>query len=111
CDHTRVATLAHRFDLKLENSLNEFVWGLTDPIAHHQKDIWGAPGEPVEELDFTNDPAARFVCAVQETLGTPQTADYHTDANDSRNFVYYPPERALPYLAGNLTVYPRSARF
>ena len=35
----------------------------------------------------------------------------HTDANDSRNFVFYFQEHALPYLAGNLTVYPPHARF
>ncbi|HLK20847.1 MAG TPA: hypothetical protein VKT81_17970, partial [Bryobacteraceae bacterium] len=40
-----------------------------------------------------------------------QKADYPTDANDSRNFVFYHQEHALPYLAGNLTVYPRDARF
>jgi hypothetical protein len=111
CDHTRVATLAHRFDLKLENSLQEFVWGLTDPVAHHQAKTWGAPEEQVEELDFVNDPAAKYVRALCQTLESPQESDYESDANDARNFVYYPPERALPYLAGNLTVYPRNARF
>ena len=44
-------------------------------------------------------------------LGRPTAADYPTDANDSRNFVFYHQEHALPYLAGNLTVYPRDARF
>ena len=111
CDHTRVATLAHRADLKLDNSLQEFVWDLIDPVARHQADTWGAPRESIEELDFTNDPAARYVCAVEHTLGAPQQGPYLTDCNDARNFVFYPPERALPYLAANFTVYPRAARF
>ena len=111
CDHTRVATLAHRADLKLDNSLQEFVWDLTDPVAHHQAETWGAPLEPIEELDFAIDPSARYLCAAESALGDPQQAPYFTDCNDARNFVYYPPERALSYLAANLTVYPRGARF
>lgn len=111
CDHTRVATLAHRADLKLDNSLQEFVWDLTDPVARHQAETWGAPQEAIEELDFTNDPAARYLCAVERALGAPQQTPYFTDCNDARNFVYYPPERALPYLAANFTVYAGEARF
>jgi len=111
CDHTRVATLAHRADLKLDNSLQEFVWDVTDPVAHHQADTWGAPEERIEELDFAQDPPARYLCAVEHALGAPQQAPYFTDCNDARNFVYYPAERALPYLAANFTVYPREARF
>jgi hypothetical protein len=111
CDHTRVATLAHRLDIKLENNLQEFVYGIEDPVAHHQAETWGAPNEPIEELDFANDPAARFSCALEQSLGAPQTADYHSDANDLRNYVWYRQEHALPYVAGNLTVYPRTARF
>lgn len=111
CDHTRVATLAHRADLKLDNSLQQFVWDLTDPVARHQAETWGAPEESIEELDFAHDPAARYLCAVERALGGPQRTPYFTDCNDARNFVYYPPERALPYLAANFTVYPREARF
>ena len=66
CDHTRVATLAHRLDIKLENNLDEFVYGVVDPVAHHQADTWGVPDEPIEELDFTNDPQARFVARSNE---------------------------------------------
>lgn len=111
CDHTRVATLAHRLDIKLENNLNEFVFGLEDPIAHHQGDTWGAPGEPVEELDFSSDPQARFTAALETALGAPQQDDYLADSNDLRNFVAYHAAHVLPHLAGNLTTYPRSARF
>jgi hypothetical protein len=111
CDHTRVSTLAHHSDLKLDNSLQEFVWDLTDPVARHQTATWGAPGEPIEELDFANDPAVRYVCAVERTLAAPQEAPYNTDCNDARNFVYYPERHTLPYLAANFTVYPRDARF
>lgn len=111
CDHTRVATLAHRLDIKLENNLQEFVYGVDDPVARHQADNWGVPNEPIEELDFTNDPQARFACALELSLGAAQPADYHSDANDLRNYVWYQPEHALPYLAGNLTVYPPDARF
>jgi len=111
CDHTRVATLAHRLDIKLENNLQEFVYGVEDPVAHHQAETWGAPNEEIEELDFSNGPAARYVCALERTVGSPQTADYLSDANEARNFVFYAPEHALPYVAGNLTVYPPEARF
>lgn len=111
CDHTRVATLAHRLDIKLENNLQEFVYGLEDPVAHHQGETWGVPEEPIEEVDFSNGPQARFVYALERTLCAPQKNDYHSDANDSRNFVYYHPEHVLPYVAGNLTVYNPAARF
>ncbi len=111
CDHTRVATLAHRLDIKLENNLQEFVFGVEDPVAHHQAKTWGVPDEKIEELDFANDPQARFVCALERTLTTPQPHDYLSDANEARNFVYYHPEHVLPYVAGNLTVYPSDARF
>jgi len=111
CDHTRVATLAHRLDIKLENSLQEFVYGVDDPVAHHQASTWGAPNEQIEEVDFANGVQARFICALECTLPAPQAHDYPSDANDSRNFVYYQPEHVLPYVAGNLTVYPAEARF
>jgi hypothetical protein len=111
CDHTRVATLAHRLDIKIENNPQEFVYGVQDAVAHHQAETWGVPGEPVEELDFANDPQARFVSALERTLGGAQSGAYLSDANDCRNFVYYRQEHALPYVAGNLTVYPRDARF
>ncbi len=111
CDHTRVATLAHRLDIKLENNLQEFVFGLEDPVAHHQALTWGAPTEPIEELDFAADPPARFITALEAALGSPQTADYLADSNDLRNFVTYHAEHVLPHLAGNLTTYPRTARF
>ncbi|HYL39350.1 MAG TPA: hypothetical protein VEV17_25750 [Bryobacteraceae bacterium] len=111
CDHTRVATLAHRLDIKLENSLQQFVYSVEDPVAHHQAETWGAPGEVIEELDFTHDPAARFVCALEHTLSTPSEWAYQSNANDLRNYVFYQQEHALPYVAGNLTVYPPEARF
>jgi hypothetical protein len=111
CDHTRVATPLHQMDIKLENNLQQFVWDCEEAVAQHQAETWGAPDEPVEEVDFTNGPPARYICALQRTLGGPQPADYPTDANDARNFVFYHQEHALPYLAGNLTVYPPDARF
>jgi hypothetical protein len=111
CDHTRVATLAHHSDLKLDNSLQEFVWDVKDPVARHQADSWGAPDETIEELDFAYDPAARYICALERTLAPPQAEPYYADCNDARNFVYYPHRHALPYLAANFTVYPRDARF
>ncbi|HEY1496639.1 MAG TPA: hypothetical protein VGF49_18925, partial [Candidatus Solibacter sp.] len=111
CDHTRVATLAHRMDLKLENNIQVFAFDLEDPIARHQAETWGAPGEPVEELDFRDDPQVRFTGALETTLGAPQQADYLADANDVQNFVAYHAAHVLPHLAGNLTTYPRTARF
>jgi hypothetical protein len=111
CDHTRVATSAHRLDLKLENNLQEFVYGVEDPVAHHQAETWGVPDERIEELDFVSGAAARFACALERSLPGPQLQDYFSDANDTRNFVYYEPEHVLAHLAGNLTVYAPDARF
>jgi hypothetical protein len=111
CDHTRVATLAHRLDIKLENDLQEFVFGVKDPVARHQHGTWGLPDEAVEEVDFAAGPAARYCTALASTLGAPQQNQYHSDCNDLRNYVWYQPEHVLPYIAGNLTVYPREARF
>jgi len=31
-------------------------FGVTDPIAHHQADTWGAPDELFEEVDFADSP-------------------------------------------------------
>jgi hypothetical protein len=111
CDHTRVATLAHRLDIKLENDLQEFVYGVEDPVARHQADTWGAPSEQIEEVDFENGAQARFVAALETALGPAQRTDYHSDANDLRNFVYYQPEHVLPYLAGNFPLFPKTAQF
>jgi hypothetical protein len=111
CDHTRVPTLVHRLDLKLENDLHEFVWQMEEPVARLQDASWGLPDETIEEVDFAAGPAARYVTAVQATLASPQTVDYHGDANDSRNYVAYRSEHVLPYLAAYLTAYPPSTRF
>jgi len=111
CDHTRVATAAHRPDVKLENDLYEFVYLVNDPVAPGQKDTWGAPDVDVEQVDFSCGAAARFIPALQKVLGEPQTQDYYSDCNDTRNYVSYSAEHVLPYVAGNLTVYPREARF
>jgi len=110
CDHTRVATLAHRLDIKLENNLNEFVFGVEDPVAHHQADTWGVPGEAIEEVDFTGGPQARFAAALQAAIGRPQADDYLADSNDLRNYVAYTPEHVLPHLTGYLTTYSPGVR-
>jgi hypothetical protein len=111
CDHTRVQTGMHQFDMKLENNVQEFVLSVEDPIARHQTGIWGAPNEPIEELDFARDPHARYVAAVENTLGAPQRAEYQADAIGLRNFVSVHAKHVLPYVASELTVYPRRARF
>uniref|UniRef100_Q02BJ9 Uncharacterized protein n=1 Tax=Solibacter usitatus (strain Ellin6076) TaxID=234267 RepID=Q02BJ9_SOLUE len=110
CDHTRVATLAHRLDIKLENNLNQFFFDLKDPVAHHQAETWGAPGEEIEELNFQDDPPARYVSALRGVIGPAQPAEYVADSNDLRNFVAYHAEHVLPHLCGCLTTYPRAAR-
>jgi len=110
CDHTRVATLAHRLDMKVENDLQEFVYGLEDPVAHHQADTWGAPDEAIEETDFANGPSARFVRALEQTLGEPQRENTFAHCGDARNFVSYNEQHVLAQLAANFTVCPRGAR-
>ena len=72
CDHVRVASPIHWVGRKMENDLQQYVFGVTDPIAHHQADTWGAPDEPIEEVDFADSPAARFIGALERTLGEPQ---------------------------------------
>jgi hypothetical protein len=111
CDHTRVATLAHRLGMKVDNDLQQYVFGVTDPVARHQADTWGAPDEPIEEIDFVDSPAARFIGALERTLGEPQREDTFADSNEVRNFVFYNERHVLAQLAGNFTVYPRDARF
>jgi hypothetical protein len=111
CDHTRVATLAHRLDIKLENDLQQFVYGVEDPCALQPDDSWGMPDVDIEEIDFGDGPQARFVRAVEAAVGPPQEAEYYSNAIDLRNFVHYVPEHVLPYLASNLTIYPKTARF
>jgi acyl dehydratase len=111
CDHTRVATPIHWMGRKMENDLQQYVFGVTDPIAHHQADTWGAPDETIEEVDFADSPAARFIGALERTLGGPQRGDTVADSNDLRNFVSYNEKHVLAQLAGNFTVYPRNARF
>uniref|UniRef100_Q02BK0 Uncharacterized protein n=1 Tax=Solibacter usitatus (strain Ellin6076) TaxID=234267 RepID=Q02BK0_SOLUE len=111
CDHTRVQTGMHQFDMKLDNNVQEFVFSLEDPYARHQAETWGLPNEPIEELDLANDPQARFVTAVERTLGAPQESYYQSDAVGIRNFVSVQAEHVLPYLANDLTVFTRSARF
>ncbi len=110
CDHTMVTTLVHRLDLKLENDPAEFVWEVDDPYARHQETSWGLPDETFEEVDFVDGAHARFASAVQKTLERPQAADYQSNAIEVRNYIAYHSEHVLPYLAGNLAGYPRSAR-
>jgi hypothetical protein len=111
CDHTRVATATHRQDVKLENDLYEFVYLVKDPVAPGQKEAWGAPDVDVEQVDFSSGALARFIPALRKVLGEPQTQDYNSDSNDPRSYVCYSAEHVLPYVTGNLTVYPREARF
>jgi hypothetical protein len=111
CDHTRVATPIHWVGRKMEDDLQQCVFGVTDPVAYHQADTWGAPDEPIEEIDFTDGPAARFIGALERTLCEPQREDTYADSNEVRNFVAYNEKHALAQLAGNFTVYPRDARF
>ena len=110
CDHTRVATLAHRLDIRVENDLREFVFEVEHPVAHHQAGTWGAPDEPIEEIDFANGPSARFVPALERTLGEPQREYTFVGCVDFRNFVSYNEQHVLAQLAANFTVYPRDAR-
>jgi hypothetical protein len=111
CDHTRVGTLMHRQDIHLENDLNQFLFSVTDPYAAHQATSWGIPGEAVEEIDFRSGPQARYAWAVERSLGAPQATVYHSSHLDLRNYVFYHPEHVLPYIAADLTVYSRDARF
>jgi hypothetical protein len=111
CDHTRVATPIHWVGRKMEDDLQQYVFGVTDPVAYHQADTWDAPDEPIEEIDFTDGPAARFIGALERTLCEPQREDTYADSNEVRNFVAYNEKHALAQLAGNFTVYPRDARF
>jgi|SRR5271157_2752453 len=111
CDHTRVETGAHRFDRKVDNDVFQFVFEVEDPVARHQAGTWGAPGEAVEELDFARDPQARYAAAVGRALGEPQQAEYQADAIGLRDFLSARAEHVLPYLASDLAVYRRSARF
>ena len=110
CDHTRERTLAHRLDFRIESDPHEFVYNIDNPYASHQSHSWGLPEDAIEEIDFGNGPPARFVPVVQRTLGVPQDRDYHSDSNELRNYLFYHPEHVLPYVAANLTVYPRDVR-
>src|SRR5262249_54102460 len=110
CDHTRVPTLTHRVDLKLENNLREFMYDVRDPVVRGQAETWGAPAEQIEELDLSSDIENSFTRAVERALGTPQLVEYQSNAHDLRNFVYYQAEHVLPYLAASLATYPRDAR-
>ena len=102
--------MAHRLDFRIESDPQEFVYNLDNPYASHQSHSWGLPEDAIEEIDFANGPAARFVPVVQRTLGVPQDRDYHSDSNELRNYLFYHPEHVLPYVAANLTVYPRDVR-
>ena len=110
CDHTRERTLAHRLDFRIESDPHEFVYNIDNPYASHQSHSWGLPEDAIEEIDFGGGPPARFVSVVQRTLGVRQDRDYHSDSNDGRNYLFYHPEHVLPYVAANLTVYPRDVR-
>ncbi|HEY1496638.1 MAG TPA: hypothetical protein VGF49_18920 [Candidatus Solibacter sp.] len=111
CDHTRVQTGMHQFDMKLDNNVHEFVFAMNDPYARHQADTWGLPDEPIEEVNFARDPLARYVAAVERAVGKPQEAYYVADALGLRDFVSVRAEHVLPYVANDLTVFPQSARF
>ena len=111
CDHTRVQTGMHQFDMKLDNNVNEFVFRVNDPFARHQAETWGLPDEPIEELDLIHAPQARYVAAIERAVGGVQESAYVSDAVGIRNFLAVQAEHVLPYVANDLTVFIRSARF
>jgi len=111
CDHTRVQTGMHQFDMKLDNDVQQYVFAVDDPLARHQAETWGLPELPIEELDFARDPQARYVSALEAVLESAQPADYQADAIGLRNYLPLTAEHVLPYVAGDLAVYPRTARF
>ncbi|MEO8593433.1 MAG: hypothetical protein ABI759_08925 [Candidatus Solibacter sp.] len=111
CDHTRVQTGMHQFDMKLDNNVHEFVFSVNDPYARHQAETWGLPDEPIEELDFVDDPLARYVAAVEGALDGPQQTLYESDALGLRNFLPVHADHVLPYVANDLTAFRKSARF
>lgn len=110
CDHTRVATGAHSFDIKLDNNVWEFVFSVESPYAQHQAETWGAPGEAVDEIDLTDNPYQRYIHAAEAALGAPQPQEYVADALGIRDYLGVQAEHVLPYLASDLTVYRRTAR-
>ena len=63
--------------------------------------ILGCAGRTHRGAGFHGRPGSPVRVALERALGEPQVSEYYSDANDLRNFVYYTPEHALAYLAGN----------
>jgi hypothetical protein len=108
CDHTRQITSAHGH-ARTENDWRRFVTELERSSIPEQANTWGCPGDDIEEIHLTGNPAQIYVKALQETIGPPLTkplfAHYTGSTYDS---VDYDPAHLLPFLVDLFASSPKS---
>lgn len=107
CDHTKVATPAHGHD-RQENSIVEHVSEVKQPYLPEQAESWGAPDVEIEELRFPPGRQVGFATALEPILGPMPKPVYEALYTEATfNQLTYPARHVLPYLADQLSTYPR----
>lgn len=106
CDHTRQVTPAHRAN-SVENDLQRFGFGLTEPVLAAQAESWGLAGEAVEEIRLDARPP--YEAALEGAIGAPQTEPARLlMAAQTVDRVSYDPRHVLPFLLDPLASHPRT---
>jgi hypothetical protein len=107
CDHTRQATLVHRHDRK-ENDQVRFIRDVTSPSLPDQREVWGLPQAPLEEIRLTEQHLGRYVQALEPLvpgLAVAMTEDVMTHATYNHGLLY-DTLHALPYVSDHLVTLP-----
>ena len=98
CDHTRQVTPMHA-PSSVENSLADFVDGVTHAEIPGQADTWGLAGEDVEEVALNRPRSAAFESALRAVtpapLAEPTEAAYVAETYDDHATTA---EHVLPFL-------------
>jgi hypothetical protein len=108
CDHTRQVTPMHR-RAAVENSLSEFVDGVSDAGLWGQSENWGCADAEIEDIRLDASSVGRYAANLASTVKRPMTAateiGYIRETHDK---VGYDAAHVLPHLVDVLSSAPRS---
>jgi hypothetical protein len=107
CDHTRMATPAHRRD-RVENGPQRFVYGVDRPDVPEQAETWGCPDDQIDEVRLPPGPTAyaTMLRHIVKPLRGPWASAYYTP--NSYDNLWYDVGHILPFLLDLFVSAPRS---
>jgi hypothetical protein len=108
CDHTRQITPAHSHSRTM-NDWKRFIRDVTEPVLADQKNLWGCPGDEIEEIRLREDPSAVYISSLHKAIGSPlETVPEVSYADGFYNHIDYDPRHLLPFLADLFVCLPKS---